>query len=36
MGFLQDKKILITGMISPRSIAYGIAKAMHQIGRAHV
>ncbi len=32
MGFLQDKKILITGMISPRSIAYGIAKAMHREG----
>lgn len=28
MGFLQGKKILITGMISERSIAYGIAKAM--------
>ena len=27
MGFLQGKKILITGMISERSIAYGIAKA---------
>jgi enoyl-[acyl-carrier protein] reductase I len=32
MGFLQNKKILITGMISPRSIAYGIAKAMHREG----
>ena len=29
MGFLQGKKILITGMISERSIAYGIAKACH-------
>ena len=28
MGFLQDKKILITGLLSNRSIAYGIAKAM--------
>ncbi len=25
MGFLQNKKILVTGMLSPRSIAYGIA-----------
>ncbi len=32
MGFLQHKNILITGMISPRSIAYGIAKAMHREG----
>ena len=32
MGFLQGKKILITGMISERSIAYGIAKACHQQG----
>ncbi len=27
MGFLQGKKILITGAISDRSIAYGVAKA---------
>ncbi len=27
MGFLADKKILITGLLSNRSIAYGIAKA---------
>jgi enoyl-[acyl-carrier protein] reductase I len=27
MGFLQGKKILITGLISDRSIAYGVAKA---------
>jgi enoyl-[acyl-carrier protein] reductase I len=27
MGFLQDRKILITGMLSNRSIAYGIAQA---------
>jgi len=27
MGFLADKKILITGLISKHSIAYGIAKA---------
>ena len=32
MGFLQGKKILITGMISERSIAYGIAKACHDQG----
>ena len=32
MGFLQNKNILITGMISPRSIAYGIAKALHREG----
>lgn len=32
MGFLQDKRILITGMISDRSIAYGIAQACHREG----
>ncbi|TDR82287.1 enoyl-ACP reductase FabI [Paludibacterium purpuratum] len=32
MGFLQGKKILITGMISDRSIAYGIAQACHREG----
>ena len=32
MGFLQGKKILITGMISDRSIAYGIAKACREQG----
>ncbi|MBP6115214.1 MAG: enoyl-ACP reductase FabI [Neisseriaceae bacterium] len=32
MGFLQGKKILITGMISERSIAHGIAKACHAQG----
>lgn len=32
MGFLQNKKILITGMISNRSIAYGIAKACRREG----
>ena len=32
MGFLQDKKILITGLLSNRSIAYGIAKACHREG----
>lgn len=34
MGFLQDKKILITGMISPRSIAYGIATTARREGAA--
>lgn len=32
MAFLQGKKILITGMISNRSIAYGIAQACHREG----
>ncbi|MES9911575.1 MAG: SDR family oxidoreductase, partial [Candidatus Sedimenticola sp. 4PFRAG1] len=32
MGFLQDKKVLVTGIASNRSIAYGIAKAMHREG----
>jgi enoyl-[acyl-carrier protein] reductase I len=32
MGFLQDKKVLITGIASNRSIAYGVAKAMHREG----
>lgn len=32
MGFLQDKKILIVGVASNRSIAYGCAKAMHEQG----
>ena len=32
MGFLAGKRILITGLISNRSIAYGIAKAMHREG----
>jgi enoyl-[acyl-carrier protein] reductase I len=32
MGFLADKKILITGLLSSRSIAYGIAQAMHREG----
>lgn len=31
-GFLQGKKILITGVLSNRSIAYGIARACHQQG----
>ena len=32
MGFLQEKKILITGIASNRSIAYGVARAMHREG----
>ena len=32
MGFLAGKKILITGLLSNRSIAYGIAKACHREG----
>ena len=32
MGFLSGKKILVTGVASNRSIAYGIAKAMHREG----
>jgi enoyl-[acyl-carrier protein] reductase I len=32
MGFLQDKKILVTGLLSSRSIAYGIAKALRREG----
>ncbi len=32
MGFLANKKILITGLISDRSIAYGIAKACRAQG----
>lgn len=32
MGFLTNKRILITGMLSNRSIAYGTAQAMHREG----
>ena len=32
MGFLIGKKLLITGLLSNRSIAYGIAKACHAQG----
>ncbi len=32
MKFLANKRILITGMISSRSIAYGIAQAMYREG----
>ena len=34
MGFLQGKKILITGLLSNRSIAFGIAKAAQREGAA--
>lgn len=32
MGFLTGKRILITGLLSNRSISYGIAKACHREG----
>lgn len=32
MGFLQGKRVLIVGLASNRSIAWGIAKAMHREG----
>ncbi len=32
MGFMQDKKVLIVGVASNRSIAYGVAKAMRREG----
>ena len=32
MGFLNGKRILITGVISDRSIAYGLAKCCHEQG----
>ncbi len=32
MGFLADKRILLTGVLSNRSIAYGIARACHEQG----
>jgi enoyl-[acyl-carrier protein] reductase I len=32
MGFLTGKRLLITGVLSNRSIAYGIAKACHREG----
>ncbi|SES66710.1 Enoyl-[acyl-carrier-protein] reductase [NADH] [Nitrosomonas marina] len=34
MGFLNNKRVLITGLLSNRSIAYGIAQAMHREGAA--
>ena len=32
MGFLANKRMLITGMLSNRSIAYGVARAMRREG----
>ena len=32
MSFLKNKRALILGLLSDRSIAYGIANAMHQQG----
>ena len=32
MSFLQDRKILVTGLLSNRSIAYGIARALSREG----
>ncbi|MDX1625569.1 MAG: SDR family oxidoreductase, partial [Wenzhouxiangellaceae bacterium] len=32
MGMLEGKKALIVGVASPRSIAWGIAEAMHREG----
>ncbi|NBO77977.1 MAG: SDR family oxidoreductase, partial [Betaproteobacteria bacterium] len=32
MGFLDGKRLLITGVLSNRSIAYGIARACHAQG----
>jgi enoyl-[acyl-carrier protein] reductase I len=32
MGFLEGKRILVTGVLSNRSIAYGIARACHAQG----
>jgi enoyl-[acyl-carrier protein] reductase I len=32
MALLSDKKILLTGLLSSRSIAYGIARAVHREG----
>ena len=32
MGFLANKRILITGLLSNRSIAFGVARSMHREG----
>src|SRR5258708_32519404 len=32
MGFLSGKRVLVTGLLSNRSIAYGIAKAARREG----
>ena len=36
MGFLANKRILITGLLSNRSIAYGIAQAMQREGQTGI
>src|SRR5260364_75473 len=36
MGFLAGKRILLTGLLSNRSIAYGIARACRRADRAHI
>ena len=32
MGFLAGKRLLITGVLNNRSIAYGVARACHREG----
>lgn len=32
MGFLAGKRLLITGVLNNRSLAYGIARACHREG----
>ena len=32
MGFLAGKRLLVTGVLNNRSIAYGVAKACHREG----
>ena len=32
MGFLKDKRVLVTGVASNRSIAWGVAQALHREG----
>jgi len=32
MGFLKDRRVLVTGVASNRSIAWGVAQAMHREG----
>ena len=32
MGFLAERRVLVTGLLSNRSIAYGIASALHREG----
>ena len=34
MGFLAGKRLLITGVLNNRSIAYGVARACHREGAA--